>query len=217
MTDIERIDRPAPGGNAAMAWGSDIAAEMLRRLGIEYIALNPGASFRGFHDSLVNYLGNRDPQLLLCLHEDHALAIAHGYAKATDRAMAVMLHANVGLMHGLLGIFNAWCDRLPVYVMGASGPADACKRRPWIEWIHASKDQGALLRHSVKWDDEPRSPQALVESMLRAAALMRTPPRVRCMSVSTSGCRSSPSKPKSRFHGSSDLRRPRHRTHRRKR
>ena len=177
MTDIERIDRPAPGGNAAMAWGSDIAAEMLRRLGIEYIALNPGASFRGFHDSLVNYLGNRDPQLLLCLHEDHALAIAHGYAKATDRAMAVMLHANVGLMHGLLGVFNAWCDRLPVFVMGASGPADACKRRPWIEWIHASKDQGALLRHSVKWDDEPRSPRALVESMLRAAALMRTPPR----------------------------------------
>ena len=177
MTDIDRIDRPVPGGNAAMAWGSDIAAEMLRRLGIEYIALNPGASFRGFHDSLVNYLGNRDPQLLLCLHEDHALAIAHGYAKATDRAMAVMLHANVGLMHGLLGIFNAWCDRLPVFVMGASGPADACKRRPWIEWIHASKDQGALLRHSVKWDDEPRSPQALVESMLRAAALMRTPPR----------------------------------------
>ena len=177
MTDIERIDRPAPGGNAAMAWGSDIAAEMLRRLGIEYIALNPGASFRGFHDSLVNYLGNRDPQLLLCLHEDHALAIAHGYAKATDRAMAVMLHANVGLMHGLLGVFNAWCDRLPVFVMGASGPADACQRRPWIEWIHASKDQGALLRHSVKWDDEPRSPRALVESMLRAAALMRTPPR----------------------------------------
>ena len=130
MTDIERIDRPAPGGNAAMAWGSDIAAEMLRRLGIEYIALNPGASFRGFHDSLVNYLGNRDPQLLLCLHEDHALAIAHGYAKATDRAMAVMLHANVGLMHGLLGIFNAWCDRLPVYVMGASGPADACNAAP---------------------------------------------------------------------------------------
>jgi len=177
MADIDRIDRPVPGGNPAMAWGSDIAAEMLRRLGIEYIALNPGASFRGFHDSLVNYLGNRDPQLLLCLHEDHALAIAHGYAKATDRAMAVMLHANVGLMHGLLGIFNAWCDRLPVLVMGASGPADACKRRPWIEWIHASKDQGALLRHSVKWDDEPRSPEALVESMLRAAALMRTPPR----------------------------------------
>ena len=177
MTHIDRIDRPVPGGDVAVAWGSDIAAEMLRRLGIEYIALNPGASFRGFHDSLVNYLGNRDPQLLLCLHEDHALAIAHGYAKATDRAMAVMLHANVGLMHGLLGIFNAWCDRLPVFVMGASGPADACKRRPWIEWIHASKDQGALLRHSVKWDDEPRSPQALVESILRAAALMRTPPK----------------------------------------
>ena len=177
MANVDQKDRPVVGSNLPMGWGSDIAAEILRRLGIEYVALNPGASFRGFHDSLVNYLGNRDPQLLLCLHEDHALAIAHGYAKASDRAMAVMLHANVGLMHGLLGVFNAWCDRVPVFVMGASGPADAPKRRPWIEWIHASKDQGALLRHTVKWDDEPRSPEALVESMLRAAALMRTPPK----------------------------------------
>ena len=159
-----------------MGWGSDVAAEMLRRLGIEYIALNPGASYRGFHDSLVNYLGNRDPQMLLCLHEDHAVAIAHGYAKASDKAMAVALHANVGLMHGLVGIFNAWCDRAPIMVMGATGPVDTVKRRPWMDWIHTAKDQGALLRHSVKWDDEPRSPDALVESMLRAAALMRTPP-----------------------------------------
>ena len=176
MSRRERIERPAAGGNRRMSWGSDVAAEMLRRLGIEYIALNPGASYRGFHDSLVNYLGNRDPRLLLCLHEDHALAIAHGYAKASDRAMGVALHANVGLMHGLLGVFNAWCDRAPMLIIGATGPGDPTQRRPWIDWIHTMKDQGALLRHSVKWDDEPRSPAGLVEGMLRAAARMRTAP-----------------------------------------
>ncbi|HEY5701450.1 MAG TPA: thiamine pyrophosphate-binding protein, partial [Gammaproteobacteria bacterium] len=176
MAGLERSDRPVIRDNLQMGWGSDVAAEMLRRLGIEYIALNPGASYRGFHDSLVNYLGNRDPQMLLCLHEDHAVAIAHGYAKASDKAMGVALHANVGLMHGLVGIFNAWCDRTPMMVMGATGPVDAMKRRPWMDWVHTSKDQGALLRHSVKWDDEPRSADALVESMLRAAALMRTAP-----------------------------------------
>ena len=175
--DPQARERPVAGDGTGMGWGSDVAAEMLRRLGIEYVALNPGASFRGLHDSLVNYLGNRDPQILLCLHEDHAVAIAHGYAKASDRAMGVALHANVGLMHALVGIYNAWCDRAPMLVIGANGPVDAKLRRPWIDWIHTTKDQGALLRHSVKWDDEPRSPEALVESMLRAGALMRAPPR----------------------------------------
>ena len=177
MPPFDDIDRPVLRDNQPMAWGSDVAAEMLRRLGIEYIALNPGASYRGFHDSLVNYLGNRDPQMLLCLHEDHAVAIAHGYAKASDKAMAVALHANVGLRHGLLGLFNAWCDRAPMLVMGANGPVDALKRRPWMDWLHTCKDQGALLRHSVKWDDEPRSAPALVEGMLRAGAMMRTAPQ----------------------------------------
>ncbi|MDH3634924.1 MAG: thiamine pyrophosphate-binding protein [Gammaproteobacteria bacterium] len=177
MTDPQRPEIPDIEDEMSMDWGSDVAAEMLRRLDIEYITLNPGASFRGFHDSLVNYLGNHDPQILLCLHEDHAVAIAHGYAKATGKPMAVALHANVGLMHALLGIFNAWCDRVPMFVIGANGPFDTTRRRPWIDWIHTQKDQGALLRNSVKWDDEPSSAAALVESMLRANILMRTPPQ----------------------------------------
>src|SRR3954453_10778276 len=119
MTSPNNPEQPVAGEPVVMGWGSDGAAEMLRQPDIEYLAFNPGASFRGFHDSLVNYLGNRDPQILLCLHEDHAVAIAHGYAKASDRAMGVALHANVGLMHALVGIFNAWCDRVPMLVIGA--------------------------------------------------------------------------------------------------
>ncbi|NQU69949.1 MAG: thiamine pyrophosphate-binding protein [Rhodospirillales bacterium] len=177
MADLSKFDRPVVTDNQQMEWTSDVPAEMLRRLGIKYISLNPGASYRGFHDSMVNYLGNSDPQMLLCLHEDHALSIAHGYASVTEQPMAAAVHSNVGLLHGLMGVFNAWCDRAPILLMGATGPVDAPLRRPWIDWIHTAKDQGALLRNFTKWDDEPRSAEATVESMLRANMIARTAPK----------------------------------------
>jgi len=163
--------------NDELAWGSDVAAAMLRHLGVEYVAMNPGASYRGLHDSLVNYLGNEAPKMLLCLHEDHVVSIAHGYAKATDRPMGAVLHSNVGLMHGLMGVFNAYCDRMPMVVVGATGPVEPEKRRPWIDWIHTAKDQGALLRDYIKWDDEPRSPEGIVEAFLRGMQMTCTEPR----------------------------------------
>ncbi len=176
MTDLNEFDRPVNVGNPQMGWASDVAAEMLRRMGIKYLSMNPGASYRGFHDSLVNYLGNEDPQMILCLHEDHAVHIAQGYAKATDEPMGCILHSNVGLMHGMMGIFNAWCNRVPMVVMGATGPVDAAIRRPWIDWIHTMKDQGAMIRNFVKYDDEPRSAQALAETMVRVNKTIRTAP-----------------------------------------
>ena len=170
---LDKIDG-AP--DETVAWGSDVAAQMLRRLGIPYVSLNPGASYRGLHDSLVNHLGNERPSMLLCLHEDHAVAIAHGYAKAAGEPMACVLHSNVGLLHGMMGLYNAWCDRVPMIVLGATGPLDSEKRRPWIDWIHTTRDQGALVRSFVKWDDLPASPQALVEAMCRANMLTRAAP-----------------------------------------
>jgi benzoylformate decarboxylase len=157
-------------------WGSDIVAETIRALGYRYIALVPGASFRGLHDSLVNHLGNRDPRMVVCLHEGHAVAIADGYSRATDEPMAVALHSNVGLMHASMSIFNAWCDRRPMLIIGATGPVDAHKRRPWIDWVHTSKDQGALIRDYIKWDDQPASAEAAVEAVLRADQITRTTP-----------------------------------------
>src|SRR5258707_7973076 len=105
---------------------------MLRELDIPYVALNPGSSYRGLHDSIVNYLGNTRPRMLLCLHEESAVALAHGYAKVTGRPLAVIAHANFGLMHATMAIFNAWCDRVPMIVLGATGAVDALRRRPWI-------------------------------------------------------------------------------------
>jgi len=170
------LDKPEGKPDEKVAWGSDIAAQMLRRCGIRYLSLNPGASYRGLHDSLVNHLGNVSPSILLCLHEDHSVAIAHGYAKAAGEPMGCVLHSNVGLFHGMMGLFNAWCDRVPMVVLGATGPVDSEKRRPWIDWIHTSRDQGAYIRSIMKWDDQPTSPQALVESMTRANLATRSAP-----------------------------------------
>ena len=171
-----RIDRPENLGKPQMKWGSDVVAETARRLDLKYIALVPGASYRGFHDSIVNYLGNENPQMVICLHEEHAVSIADGYGKVTEKPMAVALHANVGLMHAAMPIFNAWCDRTPMIIFGATGPVDAHRRRPWIDWIHTAKDQASIIRDYTKWDDQPASPQAAVESVLRANQITRTPP-----------------------------------------
>ena len=177
LAGTEALERPTAAGVNAPAFGSDVAAEALRDLNIPYIALNPGASFRGLHNSIVNYLGNSTPQMLLCLHEEAAVAIAHGYAKATDKPMAAAVHSNVGLMHASMAMFNAWCDRLPVIVLGATGPVDAAKRRPWIDWIHTARDQGALVRNYTKWDDQPGSPAATREAILRAGWIANNVPK----------------------------------------
>jgi thiamine pyrophosphate-dependent acetolactate synthase large subunit-like protein len=163
-------------GTAAIEWGSDALAELLSRLGLRYVALVPGSSYRGLHDSLVNYGGNRDPRMLVCLHEEHAIAIAHGYAKVTGRPMAAAVHSNVGLMHATMAIYNAYCDRVPMLIIGATGPVDAAQRRPWIDWIHTSADQGALIRAYSKWDDQPASVEAALESLASAYSITRTAP-----------------------------------------
>jgi len=170
-------EKPIGAGDFRVEWGSDAVADVLGLIGLEYVALNPGASFRGLHDSIVNYLGNKNPQMLLTLHEESAVSIAQGYAKVTEKPMGVVVHSNVGLMHATISIFNAWCNRVPVIILGATGPVDAARRRPWIDWIHTAKDQGALVRNYTKWDDQPASVSAAIESLLRASMIAQTPPR----------------------------------------
>jgi thiamine pyrophosphate-dependent acetolactate synthase large subunit-like protein len=174
---IAAIERPNAAGANAPGFGSDVVADTLRALDIPNIAVTPGASYRGLHDSIVNYLGNTMPQMLLCVHEESAVAIAHGWAKVTGKAIAAAVHSNVGLQHATMAMFNAWCDRMPVVVLGATGPVDAMKRRPWIDWIHTARDQGALIRGYTKWDDQPASPGAAREAILRGTWIANTAPQ----------------------------------------
>lgn len=175
--DYPRRDVPVSSPEKNGYWGSDVIAETIRDAGIQYLFVNPGASFRGLHDSLVNHLGNEQPQMLLVLHEEHGVAMAHGYAKVSGSLSGAIVHSNVGLMHASMAIFNAWADRIPVLVLGATGPVDAAKRRPWIDWIHTAQDQGALVRHFVKWDAQPASAKAAQEAIFRAVMMSNTAPK----------------------------------------
>lgn len=154
---------------------SDLIVDLLQRFGVPYVSLNPGSSFRGLHDSLVNYGGNR-PEIVECPHEKIAVGIAHGYARVTGRPMATVLHNVVGLLHGSMGIYQAFLDRVPMLVLGATGPADVALRRPRIDWDHTALLQGTAVRDFVKWDDQPVGVDAVVESFARGYRVACTEP-----------------------------------------
>lgn len=155
-------------------YASDVVVDGLQRLGLPFIALNPGASFRGVHDSLVHHGA---PEMILTLSENVTVAVAHGYAKATGRTAGAILHNVVGLQNASMAIFNAWIDQAPIVLLGGSGPADHAQRRPWIDWIHTAKPQGAVVRDIVKWDDEPRSVRGVPDSLARAYAIASAAPQ----------------------------------------
>jgi benzoylformate decarboxylase/acetolactate synthase-1/2/3 large subunit len=154
-------------------YGSDIVVEFLRAAGIDHVALNPGASFRGLHDSLGTAA---TPETIVTLHEEVAVGIAHGYAKSAGRPMAVFVHDQVGLHHAAMALFNAYVDAVPMLVIGGCGPRDVTRRRPWIDWIHSGNPEAAVVRDVIKWDVEPASLEALPESLGRALRIAQTPP-----------------------------------------
>jgi len=157
-------------------WQSDFIVDLIQDYGFEYIALNPGASFRGLHDSLVNY-GKNDPPMLMCQHEEIAVQMAHGYAKACGKPMAVILHDVVGLLHATMPIYYAYIDRVPIFIMGATGPMDEGKRRPHIDWTHTALVQGNAVRDYVKWDYQPFGIAGVPDAFARAYSIMTTEPR----------------------------------------
>lgn len=167
----------APAADAAHIGnpGSDLMVDLLRIAGIDYVAAMPGSTFRGIHESIVNYAGDVHPQLIVCTHEEASAAIAHGYAKVAGKPMACLVHSTVGLQHASMAIYNAWCDRVPMMVL-AGNIADATKRRPGVEWYHTAQDLGALVRDYTKWDDYPMSLQHYAESFMRAYTMSVTPP-----------------------------------------
>src|SRR5207302_1064544 len=165
----------AEGRRSQAEYGSDLVAEMIRSLEIPYVSLNPGASYRGIHDSFVNFAGG-GPEIVLCCHEEIAVAVAHGYARATGKPMVAAIHDVVGLQHATMGVYHAWCARLPVIVVGGTGPMAAENRRPNTDWLHTALVQGNAVRDYVKWDDQPASIAAIPESIMRAYRIAMTEP-----------------------------------------
>lgn len=164
-----------PANRSDAEYGSDVIAEMLGRLEFDYAFLTPGSSFRGLHDSLVNHTRNHKPEIILCAHEEIAVAMGQGYAKATGRPALVILHDLVGVQHGLMALYNAWADRKPLVVLGGSGPMDPAERRP-IDWIHSANTQCEIVRNCTKWTDEPATLQATIDSIARARRVASSAP-----------------------------------------
>ena len=170
------VEQPVGVHPGPAAYGSDLVVDLLRALGTKYVPLNPGSSFRGLHDSLVNHGGNVDPQLLLCLHEEIAVSLAHGYAKGSGQVGVAAVHDLVGLMHASMAVYDAFCDRVPLLVLGGSGPVDPAQRRP-VDWTHSATTQAQLVRDFVAWDAEPATAAAFVSDTLRAHQRAASAPR----------------------------------------
>ncbi|MDH4189466.1 MAG: thiamine pyrophosphate-binding protein [Betaproteobacteria bacterium] len=173
------VARPAATPAAARPqerWASDLIVDLLHRYGLPYAALNPGASYRGLHDSIVNYGGDR-PVMMLCQHEETAVQIAHGFAKASGKPMVAIVHNLVGLLHSNMAVYYAYIDRAPIFIIGATGPMDESRRRPKIDWIHSAQSQGAAIREYTKWDYQPTSIDGVPEAFARAYSVMMTEPR----------------------------------------
>src|SRR5262245_61601653 len=157
-------------------YGSDLVADVLRDLGVGYLPMNPGSSFRGLRDSVGAHGGTRDAQLLLCLHEEIAVSLAHGYAKASGNIGVAAVHDLVGLMHASMAVYDAFADRTPLLLLGGSGPSDPEQRRP-VDWLHSATTQAQLVRDFVAWDAEPSTPAAFVSDVVRARQRALSPPR----------------------------------------
>ena len=168
-------EKKLPGDIVIERPGSDFMMDVIKTLDIEYMATNPGSSFRSLHESLINYGGNKNPELLTCMHEEAAVAMAHGYAKATGKPMGAVIHGSVGLQHAAMAVYNAWVDRVPVMIFTGNG-VDASKRRPGTEWNHSVQDPALMVRDFLKWDDSPASLQHFAESTVRAYKIAMTPP-----------------------------------------
>jgi acetolactate synthase-1/2/3 large subunit len=170
----ETATPPATRAAAGVA-ASDFMVDVIKSLDIPYLPCNPAQSFRGLHESLIDYGGNKSPEFLTCTHEESSVAIAHGYFKIAGKPLMVLCHGTVGLQHAAMAIYNAWCDRVPVIVMGGTD-LDASKRPPGVPTFHSAQDISALVRDFTKWDDQPVSLQHFAQSFVRAYKLAMTPP-----------------------------------------
>jgi acetolactate synthase-1/2/3 large subunit len=155
--------------------GSDFMVDVLRSLDIEYVCANPGSSFRALHESVINYGNNQKPEFITCCHEESSIGMAHGYSKIEGKPLAVFAHGTVGLQHAAMGIYNAYCDRVPMFIV-VGNTIDATMRRPGVEWEHSVQDAASIVRDFVKWDDTPISLEHFAESAARAYKITMTPP-----------------------------------------
>ena len=163
--DVQTTERP----------GADFMIDVFKSLGFEYLCSNPGSAFRGIHESVINYGGNTKPEFITCCHEESSVAMGHGYFKVEGKPMLVFAHGTVGLQHASMAIYNAYCDRVPVFIVLGNN-LNGATRRSAVDWLHSVQDAAGLVRDFTKFDDAPVSLQQFAESSVRAYKIAMTAP-----------------------------------------
>jgi len=199
VTTVERDPSPTVEVLTADRPGADFMLDVLKAIGFDYIFANPGSSFRGLHESVVNYGGNKNPEFITCCHEESSVAMAHGYSKIEGKPVCVFAHGTVGLQHASMAVYNAYVDRAPVFMV-IGNTVDAATRRPGVEWAHSVQDAGVLVRDFTKWDDMPVSLQHFAESAVRAYKIAMTPPTMPVLLVADGDLQETPIRPGERLH-----------------
>src|SRR3984957_17636585 len=172
--------------------GSDFMVDVIKSLGIEYVCSVAGSSFRALHESVINYGGNSNPEFITCCHEESSVAMAHGYAKIEGKPLCIFAHGTVGLQHAAMAIYNAYCDRVPVYIVIGNNLDATMRDSAYGEWAHSVQDAAAMVRDYVKWDDVPISLQHFAESAVRAYKIAMTPPMAPVLLVADSELQENP-------------------------
>jgi acetolactate synthase I/II/III large subunit len=168
--DAGNVRPVASGPRAVMRPGSDLMVQVLKDLGIEYVAGNPGSSFEGLHESIINYGNspNKMPELITALHEESAVTMAHGYGKATGKPMCALLHGTIGVQHGAMSIYQAYYDRTPVLLIAG--------RDLGFIAAHSANDMAGMVRSFTKWDAQPKTLEECLTTIQRAYNEAITPP-----------------------------------------
>src|SRR5438105_142240 len=143
---------PADAGQKKYA--SDFMVDLFRSMHMEYMFAMCASSFIGIHESVVNYAGNRNPESITCTHEEISVAMANGYAKIEGKPVLVCCHGTVGTQHAAMAVYDAWCDRVPIYMV-LGNTQDATERGGEVAWVHSAQDPAGIIRDMTKWDDNP--------------------------------------------------------------
>lgn len=148
--------------------GSDFMMDVLKPLNFEFMTINSHSDSAGLQESVINYTGNKNPELITCLHEEVAVAMAHGYFKIEGKPLATLIYGSVGLQHASMAVYSAYCDRVPVFIMLGNARYTPNSR--------SVQDAPALVRDFSKWDDSPLTLNHFAQSAVRAYSVAMTPP-----------------------------------------
>ncbi|HTH98789.1 MAG TPA: thiamine pyrophosphate-dependent enzyme [Stellaceae bacterium] len=156
--------------------GSDYMVDVLKTLDLDYVTVNPGGSIRGLHESIIHYGQNKKPELISVMHEEIGVAICHGYARAANKPMMALIYGVLGVQHAAMAVYNAWADRVPIYML-AGNVGDQAKRFGPPSWYHSATDLSPLLSGALKWADRPVEAAYVADSLQYAYRQATTAPK----------------------------------------